>query len=225
MAEAYQTAALVLIQLRKTDLAYHALGLALDAAHRTEDDLVAAAVVCSENWLLMRQARFDEAERAALEAAEAIEPSFTRSPARHLAVWGWLNLGAAAAATRNNRPDAAGDAMRRARAAAQMASPYTAPEVQHWTTFTPTVVAMRDVELAVVAGDAGRALRSARDVPSDARPIITYQRFQLDVAAALVDHKQYDRALATLLRLQTTAPVWLRYQHVACQRDGTGGLP
>lgn len=215
LAQGYQTAALVLIQLAKHDLAYHALGLCMEAGRAIEDDVLVAAAVCSENWMLTRQARFDDAERAALETAEAIEPSISRSPRAHVAVWGWLNLGAAAAATRNNRPDVADDALRRAKAAAHVAAGYVSPDVAHWTSFDPGVVAMREVELAMVRGDAGRALRAARAVPPDARPRITYQRHLLDVAAARLERRRNDEALAVLLQLRETAPGWLRHQRYA----------
>ncbi|WFE26735.1 helix-turn-helix transcriptional regulator [Solwaraspora sp. WMMD791] len=215
LAQVYQTAALVLIQLRKDDLAYHALGLAMDAGRRAGDDVLTASVVCSEGWLLTRQARFDEAERAALVTAEAIEPRMSRSPASQVAVWGWLNLGAAAAATRNNRMDVAADSLRRAHASAHVAAGHVPPRVAHWTTFAPAVVAMREVELAMVVGDAGRAAEVARTVPPGARPAVTYQRFRLDVAAAALDRRRRDEALAVLLRLRESAPEWLRYQRYA----------
>lgn len=215
LGQAYQTAAMVLIQLRRDDLAYHALGLAMEAGERIGDQVLMAAAVCSENWLLTRQARFDEAERAALASAEAIEPSFSRSPLWHVAVWGWLNLGAAAAATRNNRVDVAEDALRRARAAAFVAAPYRSPAVAHWTGLSPAVVTMRQVELAVVAGKVDQALERAQEVPSTATPRVTYQRFMLDVAAAKLERRQRDEALAILLDLQASVPGWLRHQRYA----------
>lgn len=215
MAQVYQTAALVLIQLRKDDLAYHALGLALEASQNAGDDVLTASVVCSEGWLLTRQARFDDAERAALVAAETIEPRMSRSPTSQVAVWGWLNLGAAAAATRNNRMDVAADALRRAHAAAHVAAGNVAPQVAHWTRFAPAVVAMREVELAMVTGDAGRAAQVARTVPAGARPAVTYQRFRLDVAAAALDRRRRDEALGILLQLRRSAPDWLLYQRYA----------
>lgn len=215
MAQAYQTAGMVLIQLRRDDLAWTALGLAADAGHAAEDDVLVAAAVCTENWLLTRQGRYDEAERAALDSAEAIEPSLSRSPLSQVAVFGWLNLGAAAAATRNNRPDVSADALRRARAAAYVSAPYASPNVEHWTTLAPPVVAVREVELAMVTGDVDSALRSARDVPQDTKPAVTYQRFRLDVAAAHVERREYDEALAVLLDLRNTVPGWLRYQRYA----------
>jgi transcriptional regulator with XRE-family HTH domain len=216
LSQAYQTAGMVLIQTRRYDLAYHALGLALDTAHAIDDSVLAGSVVCSENWLLTRQGRFDEAERAAILTAEAIEPSFSRSSPRHFAVWGWLNLGAAAAATRNNRTDAADDALRRARAAAQVAvggAPVS--EVQHWTRFDPAVVAMREVELSTISGHVDQALAVAQTVPITARPRITWERHRLDVAAAHAERRQYDEAFGVLAGLRSSAPGWLRHQRYA----------
>jgi hypothetical protein len=92
LAQIYQTAGLILIQLGKDDLAYHALGLAMEAGRQAGDEMLVAAAVCGENWLLTRQGRFDEAERTALTTAEAVEPSFSRSPSAHLGTWGWLNV-------------------------------------------------------------------------------------------------------------------------------------
>jgi hypothetical protein len=136
---------MVLTQLRRDDLAYHSIGLAIDAGRNAADDVVVAAAVCGENWLLTRQARFDEAEQAALSSAEAIEPSLTRSSAAHVAVWGWLNLGAAA----------------------HVAAPYHPVDVAHWTSFNPAIVSIREAEIAMVVGDADVVLRVAGDVPAE----------------------------------------------------------
>ncbi len=206
---------MVLIQLRRDDLAYQALGLALDAGQHAGNEVFLAAVVCAENWLFTCQGRFDDAERAALASAEALEPSFTRSPLAHVGTWSWLNMGAAAAAARNNRQDVAADALRRARAAAIVAAPYRSPDVAHWTYVTPTTVAMREAELAMVAGQPDLTLRVAQDVPDDAQPRVTHQRFKLDVAAAHLEQRRADEALEILLRLRATVPSWLRYQRYA----------
>ncbi|HEV7899772.1 MAG TPA: hypothetical protein VGP31_18205, partial [Planosporangium sp.] len=39
--------------------------------------------------------------------------------------------------------------------------------------------------------------------------------FQLDVAAARLEQRRVDEALAILLRLRATVPGWLRYQRYA----------
>ncbi|MFV2124906.1 helix-turn-helix domain-containing protein [Micromonospora sp. LOL_013] len=105
LAQAYQIAGTALIQLRRFDLASHALSLALDVADESGDELVAASVVTTMCWLLLRQGRFDEAERLALATADAIEPRFSRTDPTRLAVWGWLMLRGSAAAIRDGRAD------------------------------------------------------------------------------------------------------------------------
>jgi hypothetical protein len=74
---------------------------------------------------------------------------------------------------------------------------------------------MREVELAMVRGDVGAALRSAEDVPDDATPLVTHQRFELDMAAAYLEQRRNDESLAILVRLHTSVPGWLRYQRYA----------
>jgi transcriptional regulator with XRE-family HTH domain len=215
LAEILQSTGLVLTQLRRYDLAYHAIGQAMDAARHANDPVRVAAAVNGENWLLTRQGRFDEAETGSTRTAEAIEPSLTRSPLPHIAVWGWLNLGAAAAAARNARSAAAVDAMRRARAAAEVSAPHPARDLAHWTRFSPAVVAMREAEIAVTVGEFGRALDVAPRVPDDSRPRVTYQRFQLDLITAHLEVRNRDEALGLLARLAGVAPGWLRPQNTA----------
>jgi hypothetical protein len=67
----------------------------------------------------------------------------------------------------------------------------------------------------MVDGDADRALRTAAAVPDDMRPAVTYQRFRLDLAAAQLERRRPDEALAVLLQLHTTVPGWLRHQRYA----------
>lgn len=101
LAQAYLLAATLLTQLRKDDLAYHTLGLALEAGVSARDNGLVGSAVGGETWLLIRQGRLDDAIRVALAAAERLEPSFGQADRRHLSSWGWLNLGVAAAAARN----------------------------------------------------------------------------------------------------------------------------
>jgi len=214
LSAAYTTAGNLLIHMRKDDLAYHALGLGMEAAHAAGDLVLVASSVAGETWLLIRQGRFDEAETVALATSEAIEPSFVRSPARQVASWGWLMLGASAAAVRNNRPDVAADTMAHARAAAvrvDAAGDYRGDG----TTFGTAVVDWRTTENALVLGDIETALRVARLAAPPVGPSTGYHRFQLDVAAAHLEMRQKDKALAILVDLRHRAPSWLRRQRYA----------
>jgi transcriptional regulator with XRE-family HTH domain len=214
LAQAYLLAAALLTQLRKDDLAYHTLGLALEAGASAQDNGLVGSAVGGETWLLIRQGRLDDATRVALAAAERLEPSFGHADRRHLSSWGWLNLGVAAAAARNSQRDVMTDAMRRAWAAAVRLDG-DGPGSREWSSFGPTVVTMRDTEMAVVTGSPDKALRIAARVPAPARPTNTHHRFRLDVAAALLDQRNRQEATAVLLELRAAAPNWLRHQRYA----------
>jgi transcriptional regulator with XRE-family HTH domain len=214
LAHVYLLAASLLTQLRKDDLAYHTLGLALDAANRFGDRGLIGSVVGGETWLLMRQGRLGDAIAVALDACERLEPSFTGADRRQLSSWGWLNLGVAAAAARNSQPELMADAMRRAGAAATRIEVDGAGN-QQWSAFGPSVVAMRQTEMAVVIGNPTEALRTARRVAAPAHPTNTHHRFRLDVASALLERRQRQEAIAVLLGLRSVAPNWLRHQRYA----------
>lgn len=214
LARTYLLAASLLTQLRKDDLAYHTLGLALDAATHVDDPSLVGSVVCGETWLLMRQGRLHDAIEVALNASVRLEPSFARADRRHLSSWGWLNLGVAGAAARNNQLDLMTDAMRRASAAAARIE-VDGPGNQQWSSFGPSVIAMRQTEMSVVTGDPITALRIAQRVAAPPRPANTHHRFRLDTASALLELRQRQEALVVLLALRNVAPNWLRHQRYA----------
>ncbi len=172
LAQAYLLAAALLTQLRKDDLAYHTLGLAPEAGASAQDNGLVGSAVGGETWLLIRQGGLDDATRVALAAAERLEPSFGHADRRHLSSWGWLNLGVAAAAARNSQRDVMTDAMRRAWAAAVRIEG-DGPGSRDWSSFGPTVVTLRDTEMAVVTGSPDKALRIAARVPAPLRPTNT----------------------------------------------------
>ena len=214
LARVYLLAASLLTQLRKDDLVYHTLGLGLDAATHVEDPGLIGSVVGGETWLLMRQGRLDDAIEVALHASERLEPNFTRADRWHLSSWGWLNLGVAGAAARNSQLDLMTDAMRRASAAAARIE-VDGPGNQQWSSFGPSVVAMRQTEMAVVTGDPVTALRIAQRVATPPQPTNTHHRFRLDMASALLELRQRQEVLAVLLGLRSVAPNWLRHQRYA----------
>ena len=89
------------------------------------------------------------------------------------------------------------------------------PGSRDWSSFGPTVVTMRDAEMAVITGSPDKALRIAARVPAPRRPTNTHQRFRLDVAAALLDQRDRQEATAVLLELRAVALNWLRHQRYA----------
>ncbi|RZU48580.1 transcriptional regulator with XRE-family HTH domain [Krasilnikovia cinnamomea] len=221
LAQTYQLAGTVLIQLRAFDLAHRALTDALDAADTSGNDIIGASAVTTMCWLLLRQARFEETEQLAVTTADLVEPSFSRSVPAQLAVWGWLLLRAAAAAVRDNRDDDAEDMLNGAAAAAQrlgdrVPDALLSPGPATIGLFCATTVGWKRIESELIAGRPDRALALSRTIPDSTRPTSNNRnRHRLDVAAAHAQLGAYDEARTVLLALKDDAPRWLRHQRYA----------
>ncbi|WP_431977866.1 helix-turn-helix domain-containing protein [Micromonospora haikouensis] len=218
LARAQHLAGGLLIQLRSDDLAQTALSEALDTAQRSGDRVVAATVIRTMCWLLMRQGRIREAAELAVVTADKVEPRLSRATPADLAAWGWLLLSAAAARSRDNRPDEAADLISVAAAAAVRIGERVPAEKQLMLVggFDTAKVQMQWVEAAAVAGDAGRVLELSALVP----PVPTisksaWRRHRLDLAWAYAELRRYGKATAVLTQLRGTAPTWLRQQRYA----------
>ncbi|WP_433233242.1 helix-turn-helix domain-containing protein [Micromonospora sp. CA-248260] len=218
LARAQHLAGGLLIQLRADDLAQTALSAALDAAQRSANRVVAATVIRTMCWLLMRQGRIGESAGLAVVTADEVEPRLSRAAPEELAAWGWLLLSAAAAHARDNRPDEVADLIGVAAAAAARIGERV-PASDHLMLvggFDDAKVQMQRVEAAAVAGDAGRVLELSALVP----PVPTisasaWRRHRLDLAWAYAQLRRYGKATAVLTQLRDTAPTWLRQQRYA----------
>ncbi|WP_405089619.1 helix-turn-helix domain-containing protein [Micromonospora sp. NBC_01392] len=218
LARTYHLAGGLLIQLRADDLAQTALSGALDAAQRSGDQVVAATVIRTMCWLLMRQGRISEAAELAVVTADEVEPRLSRATPADLAAWGWLLLGAAAARARDNRPDEVADLIGVAAAAAVRIGERipAADQLMLVGGFDSAKVQMQRAEAAAVAGEAGRVLELSASVPP--APTISrsaWRRHRLDLAWAYADLRRYGKATAVLTQLRDTAPTWLRQQRYA----------
>lgn len=217
LAQARYVAAELLTQLRAGDLAYAAVTAALDATETAGDPVLGALTVKGASWLLLRQGRLAEAEQVAVSTADAIEPRLRRAEPAELAVWGWLLLSGAAAAARDNRPDDAAALLDAAAAAAARLADRPVGD-GHLTIlggFRAARVEMMRVEVAAVAGHAGRVLELAERVQTGGAVATSWQRHRLDVAWAHAERSQYGDATGVLLDLRDRAPVWLRHQRYA----------
>lgn len=230
LAHAYLYAAQVLTQVRRLDLANHALGIAMDLAHDRSDEVLAAGTVMIQGWTLLLQRRAPEVEQLLLHAAELVEPRMSDAVSPRLAVWGWLMMRASAAAVRDARAEDADEYISQARAAAARLGeqPGQIEEIQRQLPigvrgFSPTTVAYKDVENAVLRGESGRALELASRVPpAELTSPNNRDRHQLDLASAyLAEHRPAD-AIETMLAVRDTSPEWLRRQGYA--RDIVGQL-
>lgn len=225
-AETLQLAGRYLTQVRQYDLAYTALSGAITDARHAGEQLTGASGVIGMCWLLLRQGRLDEAEQLAARTADLIEPRLSRATPDECAAWGWLALRAAAAAGRNNRPQEARHYHRMANtAAAAVGREHTGSFFRHWTTFGPLTVGMKDVEDAMILGDARTVVRkSSQDAMSPkawkntGRPSDdNWNRHRMDVARAQARTGDLTAAMDELAGVRRASPEWLRHQRMAAE--------
>lgn len=216
-SQAHQLAGRLLIQLRQVDLAHVALTVALDHARCSGDDLVGAAAVAQMCWLLLRQARFGEAESLAIRTADQVEPRLSTATPAALSAWGWLLIKGASAAVRDARADDAAAMLNLAAAGAhRLGGQVVELGAATGNDFSVEAIELMRVESAVIAGRPDRALDLAQDVPRS--PQVTpssRQRHCLDVAWSYVETGRPADATAVLMQLRDTAPAWLRQQRYA----------
>lgn len=211
LSQAYQLAACLLVHLGRDDLALLGAERAVTTA-ADSDELQWAAAHGTYAWVLMNQARNDDAERISRRVAEQIEPRLSAATPQHLTVWGGMVLWAMAAACAAGRTEATDDYLTLARAgAARMDS----ERLDHALNFGPTQVAMQDTYAQVALGRPDRALAAAQHVQLGALRPISRGRHLLDLAQANADMRRDADAVDTLVRAKTLAPVWFRHQVAA----------
>ncbi|MFI2712360.1 helix-turn-helix domain-containing protein [Micromonospora sp. NPDC018662] len=216
-SQAHQLAGRLLIQLRRVDLAHVALTAALDHARRSGDRAVGPAAVAAMCWLLLRQARFGEAEVLAVRTADQVEPKLSTASPADLSAWGFLLIKAASAAVRDARHDDARDMLDLAAAGAHRLGDRQDPNADLiGNDYSTEGVHLMRVEAAVIAGRPDEALMLARQVHRS--PQVTpssRQRHFLDVAWSHVQTGAYSDATGVLMGLRDRAPAWLRQQRYA----------
>ncbi|KXK63327.1 hypothetical protein AWW66_03165 [Micromonospora rosaria] len=219
-AEAHQVAAQLLLQLRQVDLAHTAATTAVDHARRSGVQTIGASVICTLVWVLMREGRFDEAERLAVDTADQVEPRLSTATVAELSAWGWLLLRGAAAAARDARDDTAQELLSLATAGASRLDGRPVPPGE----FGAGEVRVMQVETAVIAGQPDRALELSEGMPTPAGGVASWswQRHRLDVAHVRAQLGQYADATAVLRDLADRSPAWLRQQRYA--RDIVDGI-
>ncbi|MEU8541982.1 helix-turn-helix transcriptional regulator [Streptomyces sp. NPDC048717] len=220
---AFLLAGKYLTQVRRYDMAYHALSRAITDARDIGDTQLAVTGVVGMGWLLLRQDRFDEAEQLATATADRVEPRLSTATPAQWAVWGELLLRVASAATRNNRPDVARQARRLAATAAGALDREHVDFQEHWGTFGPVTAETKRIEDLALIGDARGVLGladgglvGARALAAYGRPgINTWGRHRLDVARAHVQLGSHQDAMDELTGLKATASEWLKHQNIA----------
>ena len=207
-AEAYQVAGSVMLKLSDLGLAAFAADRSIEAAVRSQDPLALAASARIVTHSLMQgghAARAKEiAERAALRlAAEMGEPS-----AEEISVYGALLLrGAVAAAIDENR----GEALRLLDESDEAAGRLGRDGNAYWTAFGPTNVAQHRVHVAMLLGDAGTAVDTARRIEVRRIPIAERKAaLFIDTAGALLQWRKHEQAYHALRTAADLAPEEVR---------------
>lgn len=216
-SEALQLAGRYLTQVRAYDLAHMALRDAVRDAAQIGDRLNAASAIIGQAWILLRQARFDEAEQLAADTADEVEPRVSRASREQLAAWGWLLLRASAAAARNNRPDEAKELVQLARTAGAALGTEVTEHLRGWGTFGPLTVDLKAIENEMIAERPDRVLEMAGHLPHGVGKATSdnWNRHRLDVARAQSMLRRGDDATDVLMSLRQDAPEWLRHQRLA----------
>ncbi|MFE9253998.1 helix-turn-helix domain-containing protein [Streptomyces sp. NPDC006879] len=212
-----------LTQIRRDDMAYHAISLGIRDAREVGNRSIAATGVVGMAWLLLRQDRFDEAEHLAAVTADEIEPRMSTATPGELALWGELLLRVAAAAIRNNRPDTAKQARKMTATAASALSREHVDFRQHWTTFGPVTAEAKAIEDLSLIGDFRGVLDRADAGPVSAKALRklgqpstnSWDRHRLDVARAHTKLGSHQDAMDELGALKESSPEWLKHQPMA----------
>lgn len=214
LAQAYQLAADLMVHAGNDDLALIAAERALAASATGDDELQHATLAGTASWVMLHQARHDDAERIARAAAQAIEPQMSTATPEHLTVWGALLLTAAAPAAAAARGDDVKEYIGLARAAAGR---FGIDRHDYWTSFGPTQVAMQACYTSVVLGQPGAALKAAKDVHRENLLPISWGAHNLDIAQALagMGTGKTRQATAALMEAHEVSPEWFRHQGLA----------
>ncbi|MEU0691635.1 helix-turn-helix domain-containing protein, partial [Streptomyces uncialis] len=215
-----RTTARYLTQVREHDLAYESLRRLLADGQALGSELDVASAASGMCWVLLGQGRFAESARLARDAADRIEPErISKAGDDHLAMWGWAHLRAVAGAVRNNRYEEATASLRLAACAAGALGREVSGAYQGGVTFGPVTVAMAELEVATIQGDARTVLERADRGTLGAKALKTlgtprpnsWFRHRMDVALAHQRLGRHQEATLELLDVRRKAPAWLSH--------------
>ncbi len=204
---AYVAAAKLVTKLGAGDLAIlaadRAANAAVDAESLSARGMAGYQVACA----LLRSDQLDDAERIAVELAEALTGSARSDEPSLVSAAGSLWLIAAVIAARNADR---GEAWQRLDQAQALAELLGEDGNYAWTGFGPTNVAIHRVSVAAELGDAGAALRAAAAVDQERLPAGLLSRraqVNLDLAWAQTQRRRDAEATLHLLEAERIAPL------------------
>jgi transcriptional regulator with XRE-family HTH domain len=203
-AEAHHVAASVLLKLGEHGLAPLAADRSMQAARASEDPLAAGCSARIVTHALMAGGHLGAAVATARSLAGRLDTATRPADGEALSVYGALLLrGAIAAAQDANRGTAgellteAGEAGRRLGSDANL----------RWTAFGPANVAVHKVSIAVMLGDAGSAIDTARAIDLDQLAVTERKAALLvDTARAFLMCGKHEKAYTVLRAAEQLAP-------------------
>lgn len=218
LARAYHAAAAAAAKLDAAPAAWVAADRAIRAAESAGDPLLIAAGAFRLTLALQRTRQYDEAERAASSAHDALDLMGDTGPAA-TSLRGALLLQLAVIAARRRDPDVALARLDAADAAAATLDGY---RDHHDLEFGPANVDAHRVAVAVELGDPTTALRVAAGLDTTGMSPERRSRLLVDVARAHLQRRHPDGAIAAVEDAVRIAPAVARHQLVvALLRDLT----
>jgi transcriptional regulator with XRE-family HTH domain len=208
LAEAYNTAANILIKLDTPGPGWIAADRAMAAARSSGNPVVAASVTRNMVSLCRRERRFDTAQQLAVEAAGGLDLTAAAPNPAQLSMYGLLMCNAGYAAAQAGDRSRSDELLRLADEAAQrLGGDHNA----HWSAFGPTNVTSHRISASVALGDAGTAIEHAATIPSSSIRIAERGvRIWFDVARAYHHWQKPDKCLRALLIAERIAPEEVR---------------
>jgi hypothetical protein len=198
LADVYHLAQHVVVNAAEPELMWLVVERGMNAARIADKPLALAGAAWTVGMVLRGAGRMEEAETLVDEAAATLEPSLPDAPAEWRAMWGALQLHAAATLARAGRE---GEAWRRWDRAAEMARRLPDGYAHHWTMFSAANVDLHGISLTVDLWKSREALRRAESIEPSSIPS-RERRGRLFVEMARGYHATGERIAATRLLLR-----------------------
>ncbi|RJL23203.1 helix-turn-helix domain-containing protein [Bailinhaonella thermotolerans] len=206
LAQLYEIATYLMGHMGRLDLAWTAVERAMMAAVRSNDQVLWATMHSAASWVLLHQARVEQAEKIAGKGADVIRPQYGGSK-NQIAAYGNLLLAAVAPALSTGTD--VSEYLRPAKAAATELGSRTPI---YLTVFGPTSVALQALYANTTLHEPAKALAASREVNPDDLWAISRGWMDMNVAQAHMERGHVKAAASVLLSAARRAPVFVRHQ-------------
>jgi len=205
LAQTYRAADAVADKFGYYDLSARIIGLMIDAARESGDELALATAAYVRAETFFANGQFETGRGMLERAAQRLMPDSSTGAA---AAYGALHMRAAVLAARAGCPASARDHVAEARSYARWVPDGT----YNGTVFGPASVQIHEVALAVDAGQPAAALGVATDwVPPDDLPAERRSHFYIEIARAGSQIGALDLSLTALITARRIAPEHARH--------------